>query len=673
MVSIRGLLFCSTLLGSAWASAANAADVAPLRMQVKAPVISLYDGWSGLYIGGNVGYSRGNARVTLTDPDDPGVPNPGGKFGSLSGGLQIGYNRLLSPQFLVGVEADMTFLNYLSADDLAWFRTTAVSDVLERVDYIGTLRGRVGYVFGHWMVYATGGFAVGAGRFLQSPGEIDDTDKVLRWHKGFAAGFGTEVAIAPSWSAKLEYLYANFGHVDFAFPSGTMVNSAYDVHTVRIGLNYKLGAPDPGTTTSAPLLKAPPLVDWEIHGQTTYIQQGYPAFRSPYIGDNSLTPWSQARSTGTASAFLGVKLWDGGEFYYNPELLQGFGLHDTTGAAGFPNGEAQKSNFPYPHYSTSRLFLRQTIGLGGEQEKVESAYGQMAGTRDVSRVTFQVGRFAVHDVFDTNAYSMDPRADFMNWSIWAAGAFDYPADKVGLGWGAVAELNQKNWALRTGYFLTGNVPNSNEFDMHLFRRGAYVTEFEARYALFTRPGKLRLGIWADTYFSGSYSQALTLVALSPGLDPTDAIEQTRTGRTKYGYYVNFEQAVSDDVGIFGRWSWNNGKNEISAFTDIDASLSFGASINGKSWGRPDDKIGIAGAINALSRDHRDYIAAGGLGILIGDGQLNYRPEQILETFYAMSVAKGVILTLDYQFMVNPAHNADRGPISFFSGRVHAEF
>jgi high affinity Mn2+ porin len=679
MVSIRGFLFCSILLGSAWASAwataANAADIAPLRLPVKAPVVSLYDGWSGLYFGGHVGYSRGNAQVTLNDPNDPGAPNPGGHFGSLSGGLQMGYNRLLSPHFLVGVEADMSFLNYLSADDLAWFRTTAISDVLERVDYMGTLRGRVGYVFGHWMVYATGGFALAAGRFLQSPGVIDDTDKVLRWHKGFAAGFGTEVAIAPSWSAKLEYLYTNFGRVDFAFPSGTTVSSAYDVHTVRIGLNYKLG--DPGTTTTAaPLLKAPlaaPAVDWEIHGQTTYIQQGYPAFRSPYIGDNSLTPWAQSRNTWTVSAFLGVKLWDGGELYYNPELLQGFGLHDTTGAAGFPNGEAQKSNFPYPHYSTSRLLLRQTIGLGGEQESVESAYGQMAGKRDVSRVTFQVGRFAVHDVFDNNTYAMDPRADFMNWSIWAAGAFDYPADKVGLGWGAVAELNQKNWAVRAGYFLTGNVPNSNEFDMNLFRRGGYIAEYEARYALFSRPGKLRVGIWADTYFSGSYSQALVLVALSPGLDPTDAIMQTRQVRTKYGYYVNVEQAVTDDVGMFARWSWNNGKNEISAFTDIDASFSLGASINGKSWGRPDDRIGIAGAINALSRDHRDYIAAGGLGILIGDGQLNYRPEQILETFYAMNVAKGVILTLDYQFMVNPAHNADRGPVSFFSGRVHGEF
>ena len=131
--------------------------------------------------------------------------------------------------------------------------------------------------------------------------------------------------------------------------------------------------------------------------------------------------------------------------------------------------------------------------------------------------------------------------------------------------------------------------------------------------------------------------------------------------------------MSDDVGVFGRWSWNNGKNEIVAFSDIDQSLSLGTIIKGRSWGRPDDRIGLAGAINALSRDHRDYLAVGGLGILIGDSRINYRPETILETFYALAVMKTVTLTFDYQFMLNPADNADRGPISIFSGRLHGEF
>src|SRR5207302_2736558 len=108
---------------------------------------------------------------------------------------------------------------------------------------------------------------------------------------------------------------------------------------------------------------------------------------------------------------------------------------------------------------------------------------------------------------------------------------------------------------------------------------------------------------------------------------------------KYGYVLSLEQALTDDIGLFGRWSWNNGKTEIMAFTDIDASLSLGTSIKGTKWGRPDDVIGIGGAINALSRDHRDFIAAGGLGVLIGDGQLNYRKERILETYYAYALTK----------------------------------
>ena len=227
--------------------------------------------------------------------------------------------------------------------------------------------------------------------------------------------------------------------------------------------------------------------------------------------------------------------------------------------------------------------------------------------------------------------------------------------------------------MRVGYFLTPSEPNANNFDMNLFTRGAYVTELETRYSLFSRPGKFRVAVWANTALGGSYSEAVDLTLLNPGLNPTDALVQTRQTRTKYGYYPNVEQSVTDDVGIFGRWSWNEGKNEIQAFTDIDASLSFGTSIKGKGWGRPDDKIGLAGAINSLSTDHRNYLAVGGLGILIGDGRLNYNPEKIIESFYAMSVSKGVVLTFDYQFMMNPAVNADRGPISFFSGRVHGEF
>jgi high affinity Mn2+ porin len=192
-----------------------------------------------------------------------------------------------------------------------------------------------------------------------------------------------------------------------------------------------------------------------------------------------------------------------------------------------------------------------------------------------------------------------------------------------------------------------------------------VLELETRYSLLGQPGKLRTLGWLNSAYMGSYRDTLN----SPAFD----IAQTRAGRIKYGYVVNVEQAVTDDIGLFGRWSWNDGRNEIMAFTDIDASLALGTSIKGMRWGRPDDVIGVGGAINALSRDHRDFIAAGGLGVLIGDGQLNYRRERVLEAYYAYALDKQFTLTADYQFITNPAYNADRGPVHVFSGRLHGEF
>jgi high affinity Mn2+ porin len=291
----------------------------------------------------------------------------------------------------------------------------------------------------------------------------------------------------------------------------------------------------------------------------------------------------------------------------------------------------------------------------------------LANKVDVSRLTIQAGKFSIVDLFDQNSYARDSRKDFMNWSIWSSGAFDYAADKLGLTYGAAAEFNQKQWALRAGYFLIDGTSNSNNFDMRVLQRGGYVAELETRYSLFSQPGKLRTIAWLNSAFSGSYRETLNNPALN--LD----IAQTRAGRIKYGYVFNLEQALTDDIGLFGRWSWNDGKTEIMAFTDIDASLATGLSIKGARWGRPDDVIGIGGAINALSKDHRDFIAAGGLGVLIGDGALNYRRERILETYYAYALNKQITLTADYQLITNPAYNADRGPVSVFSGRFHGEF
>jgi len=455
-----------------------------------------------------------------------------------------------------------------------------------------------------------------------------------------------------------------------AFPSGTRYETSFDIHMLRLGLNRQLFRSD----TIAPAGKAgdPWIADgsWNIHGQVTLVGQGYRHFRSPYEGPNSLSGANQARNTGSATAFIGLRAWDGGEIYLNPELMQGFGLSDVRGVAGFPNGEAQKSDFPKPRFNMARMFLRQTFGLGGEQETMEDGPNQLAGKQDISRITVTVGKFAVPDLFNGNVYANDPRTTFLNWNMYGGGSYDWTMDKLSWTWGAVVELNQKHWALRAGYFLLPVESNSNMFDTHIPDRGQYTAELELRYQLFSQPGKLRLFGWLNHGFMGRYADALALPMTTPNYPD---IALTRQVRTNYGFVASLEQAITDDLGVFSRATWSPGQIEIMGWTDCSESFSLGTVLKGTSWGRPGDKIGVAGLVEGLSPEARTYFAAGGLGILIGDGKLNYREEKILEAYYAYGFNNWTTLTLDYQLIVNPGYNADRGPVSVYSARFHAEF
>jgi len=403
---------------------------------------------------------------------------------------------------------------------------------------------------------------------------------------------------------------------------------------------------------------------WSTHYQYTFIDQGHPGFRSPYSGPNSLNPGNRQNETMSATAYLGRSLWSGAALYLNPEFNQGFGLSHTTGLAGFANGEAQKAGEHVPKLNVARLYLTQTIGLGGEQEDVKDDLNQIAGKRDVSRITVYAGKMAVNDLFDANAYAHDTRNDFLNWSVWEGGAYDYAADQKGYSDGIAAELNQKDWAFRAGGFLEPKRSNSRDLDTRVWRRGGYQAELEERYKLFERDGKLRLLGFYNRAVEGNYRDALTV----PGID----IAQTRKTRDKTGFVINLEQAITDDLGAFARFSWNDGRNEIMSFTDIDRSGQLGFSLKGAMWGRPDDTIGLAGVVNGLSSTHRAFLAAGGLGILIGDGRLNYATEDILEAYYRWQVTEPLSLTADCQFVANPAYNRDRGPVSLLAVRLHLQ-
>jgi high affinity Mn2+ porin len=410
-----------------------------------------------------------------------------------------------------------------------------------------------------------------------------------------------------------------------------------------------------------------------LHLQSTFTPQGNFAFRAPFSGNQSLDPTGQSVETATMTGYFGARLWNGGEVYFNPELFHGFGLRNedgskgTVGVAGFPNGEAQKGGRWDADLQVARLYVSQTIGFGGEQEVIKDDLNQIAGKKDISRLTLTFGRLAVGDLFDNNAYAHDPRTQFLNWSIWEAGAFDYAADVKGYTIGAVADFNQKDWAFRAGYFLVPVKPNALALDTRIGERGEAVAEFEKRYDLFSQPGKLRLLAFENTALTGDYSGA---VALSPAAPD---IEATRKVRTDYGFAVNLEQAITNDAGAFFRFSRNGGRVEVCCFTDINESVSGGISLKGTVWGRPNDVFGLAGAYNRLSPEAQRFFAAGGTGLLIGDGTLTYRGERILEAYYSYAVTGHLSFTADYQFIGDPAYNADRGPVHVIGGRVHLQF
>jgi high affinity Mn2+ porin len=434
---------------------------------------------------------------------------------------------------------------------------------------------------------------------------------------------------------------------------------------------FAAGTDDVGTDQAPPASVAMAPEDWSTHFQLTVVGQGYPGFPSTVRGPNSLPAHGEVRETISGTAFLGGRLpWKGGELYVDPEFNQGFGLGRTIGIEGFPNGEAQKAGFDTPKPNVARLFLRQTFGLGGAQETLEPEANQLGETVDISRVTVTLGKMAAPDIFDDNQYAHDPRTTFLNWSIWESAAWDYPADQKGYTDGLAVELNEKDWALRGGWFLEPKVANQRDLETRFWKRFGAVVELETRHEWLGQPGKLRYLVFANRANMGNPAQAAE-IAVATGT-PAD-ITAVRRDSWKVGAAFNLEQSLGDDLGLFSRLSWNDGRTEGWAFTDIDRSAVLGLSLKGASWSRPDDTIALAGALNALSKAHQLLFANGGTGILAGDGSLNYAPEGIIESYYSARVFEPLSLTFDYQFVANPAFNQDRGPVHVFAVRAHLEF
>jgi high affinity Mn2+ porin len=422
-----------------------------------------------------------------------------------------------------------------------------------------------------------------------------------------------------------------------------------------------------GTATNAPAIIDPQQQSWNWHVQNTFIVQYHPGFPSRYRGPNSLSSANEVKETLSLDLLVGLRLWRGAEFHVDGLMWQGFGLTDTRGVDGFPNGEAFRLGTEAPSVNLPRVFIRQTIGLGGDEENVEDDLLQLAGKRDISRVTLTLGRMSAKDIFDGSSYANDPRTQFMNWSLMANEAWDYPGDSLGYITGFAAELNQPCWAVRYGFFQMPRVSNGTALDSHFLEAWGMVTEFEYRFAFATHPGAVRLLAFLNRAHMGSYDAAVN----SP-TRPAD-ITATRAYRHKYGFGLNAEQELAKNIGAFARLGWSDGQNEAWVFSDVDRTASLGISVKGQAWKRPNDTLGLAGVLNGISREHRDFFEAGGTGILAGDGALTYGLEEIIETYYDFNVWKTIHVSLGYQFINHPAFNRDRGPVSVFSARLHWTF
>ena len=403
---------------------------------------------------------------------------------------------------------------------------------------------------------------------------------------------------------------------------------------------------------------------WNWHLQNTDILQGDPGFPAKYSGPNSLHSGGELRESVSFDVIGGVRPWPNAEAHVDGLVWQGFGLSKTLGVEGFPNGEAFRLGTKTPNFNLCRAFVRQTIGLGGEQEQVEDDALTLAGKRDISRITLTLGRVSVKDIFDNNSYANDPRTQFLSWALMANEAWDYPADSLGYMTGFAAELNQPKWAVRYGFFQMPRVSNGTALDWNFVKAWGMVTEFERRFAFKDRPGAIRFLAFLNSAHMGSYQAAID----SP-IRPAD-IAATRAYRYKYGFGLNAEQELIKNLGAFTRLGWSDGHNEGWVFSDVDRTATFGLSLKGASWNRTNDTYSIAGVFNGIAKVHQNFLAAGGTGILAGDGALTYGWEKILETYYDCNLWKTIHATVDYQFITNPAFNRDRGPVSVFALRLH---
>jgi high affinity Mn2+ porin len=480
------------------------------------------------------------------------------------------------------------------------------------------------------------------------------------------ANLSTRCLLLVFWAATACSLPAQAQQPDA--PSLATSNPAPQRDTAAVA-NVVNPPPEEGTEAMFPHFKDSRF--W-LSGQANFIFQTHPPFHAPYSGKNSLSPNYEKATSRVMTLYTGVRLNNSTELLVDIEEAGGAALSTGLGLAGDTDLDIVRnpllSKTPY----LGRGMIHKLFALS--KDKIENQRNAFSLFEELPRRRLEIrfGKFSMPDFFDVNSVGSDTHFQFTNWTIDNNGAYDYAADTRGYTVGATADYEDRNWGFRFAEGLMPKIANGIDLVWKPWQAHAENFEYELRHGLIPKkPGVVRLLAFTNYANMGIYRDQIVLAGQNH-VTPDITNHPWRITR-KYGFGINLEQNLTRYLTAFTRFGWDNGKTESFAYTEVDQSFSGGIGANGAWWHRKQDRAGIAVVSNAISKDHQNYLAAGGLGFLLGDGNLNYGRENILETYYTVHVWRGIYLAPGVQHITDPGYNRDRGPVVVPSFRAHIEF
>jgi len=411
---------------------------------------------------------------------------------------------------------------------------------------------------------------------------------------------------------------------------------------------------------------------WYLGGQMNTVLQMHPGFSAAYSGPNSLRDTAEAADSRVFTLYTGYQLTATTEVFLDAESTGGRGISNGLGLAGYTNLDVVRNPYLGAAPYLARAMIRQIIPLSKDTVEADRDPLDLATKVAARRLEFRVGKFSAVDFFDQNDAGSDSHLQFLNWTLDNNGAYDYAADTRGYTWGIMAEYDNHDWTLRFLEAAMPKIANGLRFETDLLQAHADNLEFEYRHKLAGRQTTLRLLSYANHAAMGDYAESIG--EYERGLTPAPEITATRRqGRVKFGFGVNAQQELTRDVRCFLRGGWNNGTTESFAYTEVDDTIEAGGDVSGRLWKRHNDRVGAAFVSNGISSEHREYLALGGLGFLLGDGSLTYGRENIFESYYTAHFWRGVFGAMDVQHINHPGYNQDRGPVWVPAIRLHMDF